>query len=421
VTLTLHPAAAERVLFGAWRPLVGPFDPPIARVSGPADELAEVSEGLPAGAALPEAVAVRLRRRGEVTFGEPEPVDLVAWSERRGRHSVQLVRADPSLLSELQLGAYHHPVALGRALRQALRRLPRLPARGRALRAVADAAFWRGVRAEATNEEWERFTRGYAVLLYHRVAGELKPGQEQLDLAPERFAAQMRMLRRLGFHPLTLEQAIAFHDGAPLPRRAVLVTADDAYADATAALTGHADRHPVMFVPTGAVGGAAHWTDGEPVSGWDELRALRAAGGELGAHSRTHPDLTTLDGAALEEEVGGARRELAQAVPGAPAALAYPHGRHDERVRAKAAEHAALAFTSVPGRNGAGTDRWCLRRVGVHAYDTLPVVAWKALTGEPVPGPWERRSIRRWFRTGARAGAARRPAGPPPPPPASGA
>ncbi len=409
----------EPVLLGGHRPLVGPFDPPVVEVTGPEAEIADAAAGLPGGDARAEAIAVRLRRRGvAMSWGAPRQLDaraLIDWSERRGRSSVAVLRADPSLLPELQLGAFHHASAARRAARRALMRAPRAPAgRGRALRALADAAFWRGVRAACAAHEWARLTSGYTALLYHRLAGEMKPGQERLDLPPEQFASQLRLLRRLGFRPLSLTEAIAFHaNGGPLPRRAVLVTADDGFADAAAALTAHGRFRPALFVPTHAVGGAAHWAAGEPLAGWPELHALRAAGGEIGAHSRTHADLPRLDDGALEAEVGGALRDLAEAAPAAPATFAYPHGRHDLRVREAARRGgAALAFTSVVGRNGAGTDPWCLRRVGVKAYDSLPAVAWKALTGELLPVRWERRLLRRAPRGARPSSPPAAPAGP---------
>ncbi len=412
------------VLLGGLRPLVGPFDPPPFRVDAPADVLAAAATGLPAGEAQAEAIAVRLRRDGlTIRQGPPhalEPAAFLDWCRRRGSNSVAILRADPSLVSESQLGAFHHPSATGRAARHVLIRLaPRgaSAARGRALRVLGDAAFWRGARAACDDGEWARLTGGYTALLYHRLAGEMKRGQERLDLPPEQFAAQLRMLRRLGFYPLSLAEAIAFHAGGPAPpRRAVLVTADDAFADCTEVLTRHGDWSPALFVPTRAVGGAAHWAGGEPVAGWPQLEALRAAGGELGAHSRTHADLTSLAAGALETEVRGALDDLAGAVPDAPLTFAYPHGRHDLGVRASVRDAGAvLAFSSAPGRNGAGTDSWCLRRVGIKAHDSLPAVIWKALTGEGLPGPWERRRLRRASRAAPPSsppGAAAAPARP---------
>jgi hypothetical protein len=75
--------------------------------------------------------------------------------------------------------------------------------------------------------------------------------------------------------------------------------------------------------------------------------------------------------------------------------LAYPHGLHDERVRsaAEAAGYQA-AFTTDAGRNGAGIDRYCLRRIGVKDWDGSAVFLWKAFTGERWPWPLERLRMR---------------------------
>ena len=69
--------------------------------------------------------------------------------------------------------------------------------------------------------------------------------------------------------------------------------------------------------------------------------------------------------------------------------LAYPHGSHDERVRAAAITAGyRAAFTTETGRNGAGTDPYCLRRVGVKDWDGPLSLLWKSLTGELVPPAW---------------------------------
>ncbi|HET9729394.1 MAG TPA: methyltransferase domain-containing protein, partial [Acidimicrobiia bacterium] len=71
--------------------------------------------------------------------------------------------------------------------------------------------------------------------------------------------------------------------------------------------------------------------------------------------------------------------------------LAYPHGRYDARVRREAirAEY-EIAYATRPGRNGAGTDRWSLRRITPKAWDSRTSFAFKVLTGEPLPARWER-------------------------------
>ena len=398
----------------------------VVRVTGPTETLAQHASGLPDGPGGAEALAIRLRRLGaRVRWGEPEPLATQAalrdlcrdW----GISSIRAWRADPSLLGELTVGRWFDSSARGRAARRLALAVPR--------KAIAlDLAFWSGARAEATVEEWRLLTRGYSVLLYHRLAGELKPDQERLDVPWQRFDRQMRMLRRLRFHPLTMKELAACHGqgGTPIPRRSVLVTVDDAFLDVVEPLRRHAWAHPQLFVPTGAVGERAHWLDDEQVAGWDELIALAAAGVELGAHSRTHADLPTVSDAVAEEEVRGSGDDLRRHAGVTPVAFAYPHGRQGPRERAVVgAAGYAFAFTTQPGRNGAGSDPLSLRRVSVKSWDSRLSFGWKLVTGEQPPRAWERWLLLRAGiarrlgreRRGAHAPAsAAAPPGPEPPP-----
>ncbi len=79
------------------------------------------------------------------------------------------------------------------------------------------------------------------------------------------------------------------------------------------------------------------------------VRALAAEGFEIGFHTRRHDVLSTLDDSELDVAVSDGKQELEQ-LSGAPLrALAYPCGKHDERVRRAAAGAGfELAFTTDP-------------------------------------------------------------------------
>lgn len=256
-----------------------------------------------------------------------------------------------------------------------------------------DLTHWSGVRKEASAAEWRRATSSYSVLVYHRFAGELKPGQERIDIAPRRFRRQLRLLRALGFRPLPLDELLAFHRGElnALPRRRFAITVDDAIADAVEPLREAASFSPQLFVPTAELGGSAHWIDGEPVADWEEVRALAAVGVAIGSHTRHHRRLTRLAAAEREVELVGSLAELREQVPGAAAVIAYPNGDHDDEVCAAAAAAGyEAAFTTEKGRNDAATDPYRLRRVSVHGADGPLAVLWKVLTGEALPAWWPR-------------------------------
>jgi len=237
-----------------------------------------------------------------------------------------------------------------------------------------------------------RLDRGsYAVLVYHRFAGELKPGQERIDTSPRRFTRQLRLLRLLGFRPLDAATILAFHAGevAELPRRCVAVTVDDAIVDCVEPLRRHARWHPQLFVPTAELGGSAHWIEGERVATWEQVGALAEAGVAIGSHTRHHRRLTRLGVEERREELAGSLAELRQRLPSATAILAYPNGDHDEAVCRAAREVGYVAaFTTEKGRNDAATDPFRLRRVSVHGADGALAVLWKAITGQALPGWW---------------------------------
>lgn len=398
----------ERLLGKGLRPVAplrgvrGCLERTVVAVSAPAGDAP--GGPVPDGAAGPEAAAVRLREeRRALRWGEPRAAggigEVLALCRERGRSSMELIRSEPGLLAGMQIGAWFDAPWRSRLMRRAPRALRRLasllaPVSSRWLLAAADLAFWEGVRDAAGAGEWQRLTgSSYVALVYHRFAGEGKPGQERVDVSPRRFARQLLALRLAGFRPLGPDRLLAFHEGTaePLPRRAVAITIDDAIADCVPALRSRGAWSPQLFAPTAELGGAAHWMDGEPVASWEELRALEAGGVAIGSHCRSHRRLTTLPAEERRQELGGSLEDLRARLRSPLEVVAYPNGDHDADVcaEARAAGYRA-AFTTEKGRNGAGADPFALRRVSVHAADGPAAILWKAQTGEALPAWWLR-------------------------------
>jgi peptidoglycan/xylan/chitin deacetylase (PgdA/CDA1 family) len=362
-----------------------------------------------------EATAAKLQNSGApVVWGEVFEPDSVRALERlcfvRGRSSVDVTRADPRLLSSLQIGTWFSAAWYARLLRRLLVRVPAaarvvrtVVRRQQAVRLSADAWFWAGVRSRATADEWRRLTRSsYVVFCYHQLAGTDLHSEHDIDLPPARFAQQMALLRRLGYRPLSVDDLYAFHGdaGTSLPRRRYLLTVDDGYAAAVAQLVRHVEHRPIAFVVTRFAAGEetlfpdAVWAD------WRQLAEARRAGVVIGAHTRTHPALPDCGDAELVEQLAGARRELVEAQLEPAPIVAYPYGLHDARVRRAAIDAGyRFAYAVRVGRNGAGTDPWRLRRITIHGRDGLVAFAWKVLTGEALPGPFDRRQKRRHDRS----------------------
>lgn len=247
--------------------------------------------------------------------------------------------------------------------------------------------------------DWALLTRrSYSVLCYHRMAGAGEPGQERIDLPPARFRRHLRVLRLLGFRPVTEPELRALHGGEPvvLGRRRYLLTADDGFTDCVEALATVRPRHAWLFVPTARPGQRAAWAGQAPLSPWPDLRELAASTGvRIGSHGQTHTPLTDVDPDSLAAELAGARADLATHGLDTDV-LAYPNGQHDPAVRAAAAAAGyTLAFTTENGRNGPATDPLALRRVTPKAWDSRTSLVFRVVTGHALPARWEARRRRR--------------------------
>jgi peptidoglycan/xylan/chitin deacetylase (PgdA/CDA1 family) len=102
----------------------------------------------------------------------------------------------------------------------------------------------------------------------------------------------------------------------------------------------------------------------------DMVHQLVAAGWELGAHSRTHPDLTEVDHERLESEVCGSRSDLADRFQVPVNFFCYPSGRFSPDVIGTVIRAGYLgATTTEPGL--AGPDNlYAMPRVRVSRDDS---------------------------------------------------
>ena len=167
-----------------------------------------------------------------------------------------------------------------------------------------------------------------AVLGYHRV----DDGGGPLTVSRRTFLLHMAVLdaERTRQPILDLDDAVDRLAAGTAPQRGVVVTFDDAWADNHANALGPMVERQVpatVFVPSWLLGTPGRLTR-------TQLLEMAAAGVRVGAHSRTHADLTTCSDAELEQEVRGSREDLEDLLGVACTRFAYPNGRLDGRVRA---------------------------------------------------------------------------------------
>lgn len=219
------------------------------------------------------------------------------------------------------------------------------------------------------------------ILAYHAIADMREdPVLAEYGVPPRLFADQLDDLAAHGWRFVDLDAVLSWLAGeGELPRRAVLVSFDDAYADlldVAAPMLAEREIPAVVFAIAGHLGGANDW---DHHKGAASLRLLAAAdlprvaasGIEVGSHTLTHRALPEVPAGELEDElVQAAERIEAAGVP-RPRAFSYPYGRWSPAVVTAVREAGyAVAFTTAWGEPRPGTDLFAVPRVEVHASDT---------------------------------------------------
>jgi peptidoglycan/xylan/chitin deacetylase (PgdA/CDA1 family) len=236
---------------------------------------------------------------------------------------------------------------------------------------------------------YDLFGSRLSVLLYHRVGAATPTDFPGLTVSPEKFARQVRWLARRGFTAIRASDWLAWcREGKALPAKPVLLTFDDAFADLAQNALPVLKQYGysgVVFLVTKCLGGTNTWDHGKwgtdhQIMSTDQVRNWASQGIEFGGHTRTHPDLTSLDEARVEEEVEGGAQDLARLLGARAVSFAYPYGEYNEAAQRCAQNAFALSFTCEEGLNDLTTPLHRLRRTMIDPNDSLidfgPRVHW---------------------------------------------
>ena len=187
-----------------------------------------------------------------------------------------------------------------------------------------------------------------AILTYHSIDTSGSP----ISVHPEAFDRHIAWLRSGRVRVTTIHQLIAL----PAGEDAVAITFDDGFATFSDVAAPRLLSHglPVtLFVVSDHVGGTNAWNrridrgiPHLPLLGWPALARLREQGVTLGAHGRTHVDLTRLDRAAVEDEMRGSADTIERETGIRPDTFAYAYGRTNASVCDIAASSFRYACTT---------------------------------------------------------------------------
>ena len=185
-----------------------------------------------------------------------------------------------------------------------------------------------------------------AIITFHSI----DPGGSALSYPAETLDRLLTALERCAVPVLDLDTLLL-----PATPRGVALTFDDGIRSVfTAALPVLRNRGAPahLFLTTDAVGGTNRWPS-QPATAptfemlrWPEVEALHRAGIRIEAHTATHPDLRTLEDAAVAEECARADASIERRLGRRPRFFAYPYGYNDARVRAVAGARYRACLTT---------------------------------------------------------------------------
>ena len=187
-----------------------------------------------------------------------------------------------------------------------------------------------------------------AVLTYHSLDESASP----ISIAPPIFERHLSWLAEGGVRVTSLDGLMAMPDD----QEGVAITFDDGFQNFFEVAWPRLRAYgwsATLFVVTGHMGLANDW-GGRPATGiprlpllgWDRIAHMIEDGLQLGAHTRTHSDLTQLPIAAAAEEMTESADEIRRRTGVSPHAFAYPYGRVNPSVAALAATQFRWGLTT---------------------------------------------------------------------------
>jgi peptidoglycan/xylan/chitin deacetylase (PgdA/CDA1 family) len=220
------------------------------------------------------------------------------------------------------------------------------------------------------------------VVAFHRVQDE--DDVSGLSVSREMFERHCRFFKR-HFHVVPLGELVTRLERGQSIDRLLSITFDDGYLDnfMNARPVLEALSLPATFFVVNRWIGSDAWPWWDREQGvrhrwmtWDQVRHLNARGFDIGAHTRTHPDLGRTNATSAREEILGGRTEIEQEIGRRVDLFAYPYGGRANMIDANRSLVKAAGFrcccSCYGGLTRRGADPFHLPRVAVSDWYDSP-------------------------------------------------
>jgi peptidoglycan/xylan/chitin deacetylase (PgdA/CDA1 family) len=232
------------------------------------------------------------------------------------------------------------------------------------------------------------------ILMYHSIVDDYEDTVSYYGVTTgvARFSSHMEYLKSEGYHVLSMARVIEMlAKGGPCDSDmpCVAITFDDGYRDnftnAFPILKTHGFP-ATIYLATAYVGDRRQAFKGRECLTWDEVLEMQHEGIEFGSHTVNHPDLRSLDGNRIRNELSVSRDIIEQKLGCPVKAFSYPYAfpevdlEYVARLKNIIAESGyASCVTTILGRVRAGDDPFLLKRLPVNSGDDVSFLQAKIL------------------------------------------
>jgi len=193
---------------------------------------------------------------------------------------------------------------------------------------------------------WQsKYPKHIPVLMYHKIPEKPSESQHRIFVTKGVFAKHIQYLKQMGYKSLTFQEYDDYRNGKlpakNFPKKPVILTFDDGYKDNLVnalPIMKAAGFKGVLFIladrsHTDNFWDVAKGETSEPLMTHEELLLMQKAGWELGAHTFTHSDLTTLSPTDSWNEIANGKQRIESEFSQDVISFAYPYGKFNEEVK----------------------------------------------------------------------------------------
>lgn len=174
------------------------------------------------------------------------------------------------------------------------------------------------------------------ILMYHNVS-QNESDSFGLTISKQNLEAQFKYLSDNNYKTYHFSELESLKLSKSLPKKAVIITFDDVYVSQLKHAYPLLKRYNLkasFFVPFAFVNGMDDWNTGsEPIMSVEQLQALDTKVIELGLHSFSHKNYTTMTDDEVHEDFGKCQELVQKYNLNVQNILAYPYGKYPKNVK----------------------------------------------------------------------------------------